>query len=91
MTTMETNNETGILIAGLWLSLFARLAGSCAAQVGPNDTVLSPAKTIAIVGGKLLTVTHGTIENGVVVMSGGQDCGGWPCDFDQGARRCAGL
>jgi imidazolonepropionase-like amidohydrolase len=48
------------------------LAGYCAAQVGPNHTVLAPAKTVAIVGGKLLTVTHGTIENGVVVMSGGK-------------------
>jgi imidazolonepropionase-like amidohydrolase len=59
------------LIAGLVLSCLP-LAGTCAAQVGPNDTVLSPAKTIAIVGGKLLTITHGTIENGVVVMSGGK-------------------
>jgi imidazolonepropionase-like amidohydrolase len=31
-----------------------------------------PDKTIAIMGGKLLTITHGTIENGVVVMSGGK-------------------
>jgi imidazolonepropionase-like amidohydrolase len=59
------------LIAGLVLSCLP-LAGTCAAQVGPNDTVLSPAKTIAIVGGKLLTITHGTIENGVVIMSGGK-------------------
>ena len=27
--------------------------------------------TIAIVGGKLLTITHGTIENGTVILSGG--------------------
>lgn len=40
------------------------------ASAGPAGS--SPAKTIAIVGGKLLTVTHGTIENGVVVMSGGK-------------------
>lgn len=37
-----------------------------------NGATLAPAKTIAIVGGKLLTITHGTIENGVVVMSGGK-------------------
>src|SRR5271156_1512559 len=61
----------GFMFAGLLFSCLP-LAGTCAAQVGPNDTVLSPAKTIAIVGGKLLTVTHGTIENGVVVMSGGK-------------------
>ena len=29
-------------------------------------------KAIAIKGGKLLTITHGTIENGVVVMQGGK-------------------
>lgn len=28
--------------------------------------------TIAITGGKLLTITHGTIENGVIVMEGGK-------------------
>src|SRR5271156_2338336 len=61
----------GFMFAGLLFSCLP-LAGTCAAQVGPNDTVLSPAKTIAIVGGKLLTVTHGTIENGVVVMSAGK-------------------
>src|SRR5271167_1390188 len=61
----------GFMFAGLFLSCLP-FAGTCYAQVGPNDTVLSPAKTIAIVGGKLLTVTHGTIENGVVVMSAGK-------------------
>ena len=47
-------------------------ACSCAAQVVPNNTTPAPAKTVAIVGGKLLTITHGTIENGVIVMSGGK-------------------
>lgn len=56
----------GLVIAGLLL------AGIAVAQTGPNNTVLTPAKTVAIVGGKLLTITHGTIENGVVVMSGGK-------------------
>ena len=42
------------------------------AKVGPNITSLAPAKTIAIVGGKVLTITHGTIEDGTVVMSGGK-------------------
>jgi imidazolonepropionase-like amidohydrolase len=32
----------------------------------------TPAKTVAIKGGKLLTVSHGTIENGVIVLSGGR-------------------
>ena len=47
---------------------------ACLAQqpIGPNDTALTPAATIALVGGKLLTVTHGTIENGTVVLAGGK-------------------
>jgi imidazolonepropionase-like amidohydrolase len=61
----------GFVVAGFLMSCLP-LIGVCAAQTGPNDTVLSPAKTLAIVGGKLLTITHGTIENGVVVMSGGK-------------------
>jgi imidazolonepropionase-like amidohydrolase len=39
---------------------------------GPNRTVLNPPSTVAIVGGKLLTVTHGTIEDGVVVLDHGK-------------------
>ncbi len=40
---------------------------------GPNDTATTTAtQTIALVGGKLLTVTHGTIENGTVILSGGK-------------------
>ena len=47
-------------------------ASSQATQPGPNGTLPASAKTIAIVGGKLLTVTHGTIEGGVIVLSGGK-------------------
>src|SRR5947209_7711420 len=32
----------------------------------------SQSQTIAITGGKLLTVSHGTIENGVLVMADGK-------------------
>ena len=59
-----------ILIAGLTIS--ALIQGHIFAQAGPNGTSLAPAKTIAIVGGKLLTVSHGTIENGIVVMTDGK-------------------
>ena len=59
-----------ILIAGLTVSALTHL--SVLAQAGPNGTSLTPPKTIAIVGGKLLTVTHGAIENGVVVMTDGK-------------------
>jgi imidazolonepropionase-like amidohydrolase len=47
------------------------LGGLCAFAQTPNA---SPAQSTAIVlkGGKLLTVTHGTIDNGVLVMQGGK-------------------
>ncbi len=35
-------------------------------------TAVAQDKPIALKGGKILTVTHGTIENGVVVMQGGK-------------------
>lgn len=44
--------------------------------IGPNTTAttttIAAEKAVAIVGGKLLTVTHGTIENGTVILSGGK-------------------
>jgi imidazolonepropionase-like amidohydrolase len=44
----------------------------CFAQaVAPTD-LSAPAPTVAIVGGKLLTITHGVIENGTIVLSGGK-------------------
>lgn len=49
----------------------------------PNGASLEPAKTLAIVGGKLLTVSHGTIEDGVVVMSGGKIVGVGPSGSTQ--------
>ena len=38
----------------------------------PAPVALDPAKQIAITGGKLLTITHGTIENGVIVIQNGK-------------------
>ena len=44
--------------------------------IGPNNTALAPTvaadHTVALVGGRLLTITHGTIENGTVILSGGK-------------------
>ena len=40
--------------------------GGCATDLS------TPAPTIAITGGKLLTITHGVIENGTIVLSGGK-------------------
>jgi len=36
------------------------------------DTTTPPAKVVAITGGKLLTVSHGTIENGVLILADGK-------------------
>jgi hypothetical protein len=49
----------------------ARTASS-PAPTGPNTTVVAPPKLVAITGGKLLTITHGTIENGVIVLEDGK-------------------
>ena len=59
------------------LALFAVLTdATLVAQqpIGPNDTALSAAGnvTVALVGGKLLTISHGTIENGTLVLSAGK-------------------
>ncbi|MGA8087152.1 MAG: amidohydrolase family protein [Terracidiphilus sp.] len=65
--------KPGILIAGLACVAFGQIQGLAQTEkAGPNGTAPAPAKTIAIVGGKLLTVTHGTIEDGTVVLSGGK-------------------
>jgi imidazolonepropionase-like amidohydrolase len=37
-----------------------------------SSTASAQQKTLVLKGGKLLTVSHGTIENGVLVMSGGK-------------------
>jgi imidazolonepropionase-like amidohydrolase len=46
-------------------------AGGALAQA-PMVDITPPAGTIAITGGKLLTVSHGVIENGVVLIEGGK-------------------
>jgi imidazolonepropionase-like amidohydrolase len=55
------------------VSYYGIAAGSAAlAQaVAPID-VNTPPPTIAITGGKLLTISHGVIENGTIVLSGGK-------------------
>jgi imidazolonepropionase-like amidohydrolase len=54
------------LAACAWFSSVA-----FAQAVAPTD-LSTPAPTIAITGGKLLTITHGVIENGTLVLSGGK-------------------
>ncbi len=50
----------------------AKAAPVVSAADGPNSTVISPPPVIAITGGKLLTITHGTIENGVLILENGK-------------------
>jgi len=51
---------------------FAGIVGIAAAQSAPVVDISAAAPTIAITGGKLLTITHGVIENGTIVLSGGK-------------------
>jgi imidazolonepropionase-like amidohydrolase len=51
------------------LLLFPALAAVALSQAAP---VSKPGGTLAITGGKLLTVSHGTIENGVLVIADGK-------------------
>ncbi len=55
------------------LAAVAALCAPLHAQTeGPNHTILNAPATIAITGGKLLTITHGTIDNGTIILSNGK-------------------
>ena len=54
---------SAVVLAGLGAGVWAQ---------APMVDVSKPAGVTAIVGGKLLTVSHGVIENGTVVMEGGK-------------------
>ncbi len=59
---------TSLLISvGLCISTPAVLSAQA-----PMVDLTPPAGTIAITGGKLLTVSHGVIENGVILIEGGK-------------------
>src|SRR5215471_17736929 len=55
-----------------FLIVFALTSAACAQAAKPARTAPSAPETIALRGGKLLTVSHGVIENGVVVMQNGR-------------------
>lgn len=71
-----------IVVAALVASVAAQSAGAQSKKAKPaqapapsthaNTTAAASNETIAIKGGKLLTITHGVIENGVVVMHNGR-------------------
>ena len=60
--------QAGKHLAGRW-SLAAAVALAVCLSPVPG---FAQSKPVALKGGKLLTITHGTIENGVLVMSGGK-------------------
>jgi imidazolonepropionase-like amidohydrolase len=47
-------------------------ASCCFSQDAPVVDLSTPAPIVAITGGKLLTITHGVIENGTIVLAGGK-------------------
>ena len=66
--------KTFALTASLLLTLAATAQQRSSAPknaVAPTAAI-DPSKPIAITGGKLLTMTHGTIENGVLVIENGK-------------------
>jgi imidazolonepropionase-like amidohydrolase len=58
-------------VFGISASLVLSASTSLLAQA-PMVDITPPAGTIAITGGKVLTVSHGVIENGVVLLEGGK-------------------
>ena len=66
-------------LLALRLSVFAMLLGSVVmaqqktmAAAKPSTIALDPSKAVAITGGKLLTITHGTIDNGMLIIDNGK-------------------
>ncbi|HEX8896104.1 MAG TPA: amidohydrolase family protein [Terriglobales bacterium] len=66
-------------LIALRLSVFAMLLASVVmaqqktmAAAKPSTIALDPSKAVAITGGKLLTITHGTIDNGVLIIDNGK-------------------
>lgn len=55
-----------------WGSAFVRLVGCFSCLVLTGIAVAQQPKPVVLQGGKLLTVSHGTVENGVLVMEGGK-------------------
>src|SRR5579862_3884198 len=61
---LQTAAAAGLLSMGF--------AGTSVWAQAPMVDITPTAGTIAITGGKLLTVSHGVIENGVVLIEGGK-------------------
>ena len=73
-------------IAAMVLALLCTPAGAQKnAAAKPAKAAMAKTETaggpVALKGGKLLTITHGTIENGVVVMENGKITAVGPASF----------
>lgn len=64
--TSDIGRQTSGPVGGRWRLLFFAVT-FCFSTIG-----MSQQKPVALKGGKLLTITHGTIENGVLVMDQGK-------------------
>ena len=80
-------------LVALRLSVFAMFLASVVmaqqktmAAAKPSTIALDPSKAVAITCGKLLTITHGTIDDGVLIIENGKFCGGRLCQFGQSSR-----
>jgi len=69
-SSVVSRQSSGIVV-GRWSLVVGQLLLAFAICL-PAGVAWAQAKTVALKGGKLLTVSHGTIENGVLVISGGK-------------------
>src|SRR4051812_14700590 len=71
MKTLRTLSIT-IAVSVLSASAFGQASGKAGAKASPAPKAAVAPDTTVIRGGKLLTMTHGVIENGVVVLDHGK-------------------
>ena len=60
------------IVASLIIGTASAQQKTSAPTKSPAPTAVDPSKPIVITGGKLLTITHGTIENGVLLIENGK-------------------
>ncbi|HEY4961132.1 MAG TPA: hypothetical protein VII29_09765, partial [Terriglobales bacterium] len=74
MTKAKTGfTITVFLVLALAVSAQQKTKAPAKSSASPSAAAaIDPNRPIAITGGKLLTITHGTIENGVLVIENGK-------------------
>ncbi len=71
MQSSVVNRQSSGTVVGRWSLVVGQLLLALAICLF-SSTALAQQKTVVLKGGKLLTVSHGTIENGVLVISAGK-------------------